>query len=586
MSTRVGPRAVGALVGLCAALLALGPALRPGFLLFYDMVFVPDLAVTDHTLGIDGSVPRAVPNDLIVAVLSGPLPGWLVQKVLLVAVFVLVGAGTAGLLRSRGAGAAAALVACWNPYVGERLAIGHWGFLLGYAVLPFLVSAAGAYREGRPRSRARLGWWLIAVAATGSTGAVIGLLVVLCVLLVPGQAARPRAGQVGWTLLVFGLSNAPWWFTYLLLAPHHGGDPAGVTAFMSRSDTPWGTVPSLLTSGGIWNEGVWFVGRDSWVVSGVALVAVAASLVVALRSRPWWRTPALAGLTVGGVLSLLIAAAGALPGGQQLVTQIVTQVPGGGLLRDGQKFVAAWTLVVAVAAGTAVGRLAHAARRAGVTRVGAAWIVGLVALWPVATLPGMLWGAGGRWDAVPYPTAYQQVAQRIDALPRGGVAVFPWTLYRRYAWNDGRVLLDPWSRLVDRPVLVNDDLPLSDQVVQGESPAARRVTRALSHHGSTLSVLRQVGVRYVLVETDQPREAGIPDLGSARKVTAARGLALYDLGPAVAPDHPDGWVRYLGLLAAGVTILGVAAETARGARRSQGLETGGEIDGLDRPTGA
>lgn len=569
MSRRPGPGAVGGLVGLLCAVLALGPALRPGYLLFYDMVFVPHLPINAHTLGVDGSVPRAVPNDLVVAVLSHAAPGWLVQKALLIAVFVLVGAGTGRLVRSRTGAAAAALFACWNPYLGERLAIGHWGFLLGYAVLPFLVAAAGACRRGAPRGRVQLGVWTVLMALTGSTGAVLGLLTVLCVLVVPGQSVRPRIGKIGWAIGLFLLANAPWWFTYLTLAPHTGGDPAGVEAFMSRSDTPLGLVPSLVTTGGIWNEGVWFAGRDSIVVSAVALIVTLVALAVAARTRGWRRDPALAGLAAAGLVCLVVAAASALPGGRDLVKLIVTDVPGGGLLRDSQKFVAVWALVVAVAVGIMVQRLREAASAAGTGRFAATFVAGVVAVWPIATLTGMVWGADGKWDAVDYPSAYTRMAKRIDALPAGSVAIFPWTLYRSYGWDGHRVVLDPWQRLVDRPVLVNDDLPLSDRVVRGESVAAHRVTTALGSGGDALAVLRAEGVRYVLVETDQPRTAGVPRLDTSSRIARAQGLALYDIGRhgrvANVPE-PHAWWRYLGLAAGGVAILVVAGDAARNRR--------------------
>ena len=38
----------------------------------------------------------------------------------------------------------------WNAYVAERLAIGHWGFLLGLAALPWAFRRCAAVRRGRP----------------------------------------------------------------------------------------------------------------------------------------------------------------------------------------------------------------------------------------------------------------------------------------------------------------------------------------------------------------------------------------------------------------------------------------------------
>ena len=48
---------------LVLATLMLGPALAPGYVLSYDMVWVPDLAVRTDTLGLGTGLPRAVPSD-------------------------------------------------------------------------------------------------------------------------------------------------------------------------------------------------------------------------------------------------------------------------------------------------------------------------------------------------------------------------------------------------------------------------------------------------------------------------------------------------------------------------------------------
>ncbi|RNI24593.1 hypothetical protein [Flexivirga caeni] len=556
--TRLGRRGIGAIVGLLCGVLALGPALGKGFLLRYDLVFVPRLALSDRTLGVDGSVPRAVPNDFVVAVLSHLAPGWIVEKCLLLAVFVLAGAGVGALSRSRLGAAAAALVACWNPYVAERLSIGHWGYLLGYACVPFLVRAAGDVRAGRRRAGARLGVWLLLSAATGSTGAVLGMIATLAVLLVPSRGNRLERGELAWAAGVFVLANATWWFSYLFLAPSQSTSQLGVDAFMSRADTPWGVVGSLLTGGGIWNSGVWFAERSSVVVSCLALLAVLLCVAVAVADRVWREGPALGGLVVAGLLGLVLAAASALPVGRELMTAVITDLPGGGLLRDAQKFAGLWLILVAVLGGRLVERVRRFGVSAGVQ--GGVAVALVVASWPVVTLTGFAWGAGGAFRAVDYPPAYTAMAARIDALPAGAVAVFPWSQYRQYGWDDDVVLLDPWQRLVDRNVLVNDDLPLvGGQVVPGESPQAARITAAVHSGRDILPTLREQGVRYVLVETDQPVGAGEPDLSSVRRIAAEPGLRLYDLGGDVRGPAPGPGDRYTGWLLAALALLGVAA---------------------------
>jgi hypothetical protein len=109
---------LGAGLGLLIGLIALGPALLRGYVLTYDMVFVPQQPITSTVLGTDGSVPRAVPNDLLVALLSTVVPADLVQKLVLLAVFALGGWGVARLLDGPLGATVAVTAYLWNAYVG------------------------------------------------------------------------------------------------------------------------------------------------------------------------------------------------------------------------------------------------------------------------------------------------------------------------------------------------------------------------------------------------------------------------------------------------------------------------------------
>jgi hypothetical protein len=155
-----------------------------------------------------------------------------------------------------------------------------------------------------------------------------------------------------------------------------------------------------------------------------------------------------------------------------LVTAVVAHVPGGGLLRDGQKLLAPAALLVALAAGHAVAALA--ARR---RTVPYAVLLGLL---PVLALPALGWGVGGRLAAADYPPSWTALRAAVTAAPPGEVASLPWTLYRRLDFAGDRVVLDPLPRLLDRRVLVNDDLALSATTVRGEDARSALVTAELA----------------------------------------------------------------------------------------------------------
>jgi hypothetical protein len=75
----------------------MAPLLARGYVLTYDMVFVPRLELTRNLLGLDSSVARAVPGDLLVALASRLVPADLVQKLILLGIVVAAGTGAARL---------------------------------------------------------------------------------------------------------------------------------------------------------------------------------------------------------------------------------------------------------------------------------------------------------------------------------------------------------------------------------------------------------------------------------------------------------------------------------------------------------
>ncbi|HEX7147209.1 MAG TPA: hypothetical protein VF512_06850 [Actinomycetota bacterium] len=517
---------IGRWVGLAAggvlALLALGPLLGRGYVLTYDMVFVPRLELTRGLLGLDTAVARAVPADLLVALASRLVPADLVQKLVLAGVFAGAAAGAARLVPSRSpaARAAAAVLYAWNPFVYERLLMGHWGLLVSYAALPWAARAALDLRAGRQRAVPHLILSLAVAAAGSPSGGLLAALVALCVAAAPPSGAVDSAGyrvgesatlplrgaahrKVGFrparvAALVGGVAlvvNAPWLVPSLL---RPGGVPVraeGVEAFAARPDGPLGTVGSLVGLGGIWNALAVPPGVGSWAwLAGLAVVLAVAVAGWPLLGRRW-PVGAAVGLLVAAGVGLVVAAAPALPGLRWLAELVVTQVPGGGLIRDSQKLVAPLALAEAVCFGLGVERVLPALPPRWVRPAAA----GLVAA-PVLLLPALAWGAAGRLAAVDYPPAFAEARASMAADPvPGAVLVLPWHLYQPYPWNGDRVVLDPAQRWFARRAVGNDDLELVGLTVPGEDPYGTRLGPLVRGSAPLAPALPGAGVRYVLV---------------------------------------------------------------------------------------
>ena len=218
--------------------------------------------------------------------------------------------------------------------------------------------------------------------------------------------------------------------------------------------------------------------------------------------------------------------------GRDLLRSVTDAWPGAAVLRDAQQFVAPLALAEAAGFGVAVawamkprGRSADP-DRAGADRPGV--VLGVLALLaPVLLLPGLAWGAAGRLKPASYPAAWLATARMIDASPADGeVLLLPWETYRRPSWNHGEVVLDPWSRLLTRPVIWNDGTKVGDVELAPDDPRARRLDAAIRGGGPLTAVLRAAGVRFVLDDADAPDPARLP---GAVVLVDQPGLTVYRL---------------------------------------------------------
>ena len=495
---------------LLVTVAVLAPLAAPGYVLAYDMVFVPRQPVRAELFAPSSTLPRAVPLDALVSLATQVAPGWLVQRVVLAAVLLLAAFGAGRLVPT--ARLAPRLIAAvgyaWTPYLAERLLIGQWGLLLAYAALPWLVAAAVRLHTGDRRALLPL-LAAAALAAVTPTGGLIALAAVT--VLVP-RRADPLTGVVA--VAGAALWNAPWLIATALTAADGRSDPAGVAAFAARGADWTGPIGALAGTGGIWNAQTTLPSRASPLapLGTVLLIALAWYGWPLLRAR-WPAGPArrLLVLAAGG---FLLAALAVLPGAGAVLQWAVAHVPGAGVLRDGQKFLIPYALLLCLAAALGAERVDRRAVLAGAL------------LLPVAVQPDLALGAAGRLRPVQYPADWEVVAARIARDP-GGVLSLPFAGYHTYPWNPGRSVIDPLPRYVDADVLVDDRLLVGDRVVAGENPRAARV-RELLAAGRPVAGPQ---VRWVVVQRVVGGPAVPPGaLAGLRLVHGGSDLQLYENG--------------------------------------------------------
>ncbi|WP_300676908.1 hypothetical protein [Nocardioides sp.] len=547
---------------LTLAVVMLGPALGPGFVLLRDMVFVPhlDLGRAD-VLGLGSALPRAVPSDAVVAVLDQVVGGMVLQKLVLLGSLAGAGVGMAVLVGgAQVARLSAASVAIWNPFVVERLAIGHWPVLAGYAALPWLLLAGRRIAAG-----GAVAAWLPLVLIAGSLSANAGVVSALA-LGVSACVGGVRRRSIAVLAVLVAAVNAPWIVAGLAHAAASTG-AGGWSAFAPSADA-LPTPLAVLTLGGIWNTGV-VPGSREGIAAWIGLIALVALAVAGWRR---WRTPATPASSAGGqgrtllvlwLIAMAVAWVSWLAPGP--LGRIGEHVPGLGLLRDGTRSLGLAVPLTAALVAAGVERLVALPRE----RVAALALAAVGVLGPVALLPDAAAGLSGELDTARLPGAWSQVRAVVEP-GHGSALVLPWSAYRAPAWNGGRPVLDPLPRMLRTDAVINGDLLVGQTLVAGEDPRAADAGRVLAAAtpAARAEGLRGLGIGWVVQELDAgtaPEVAGtvVLDDPLVRVVRLDGTITRTEVATATRVAQGAAWVAYLAVVvASAAALLAAAARTA------------------------
>ena len=500
------------------AVVITAPLWRPGYLLLRDAVSTPRSYLSDAALGLAEAAPRALPQDFLLAVATQLVDGGVVVKALLVVGIWLAGWGAARLVQAVLLDAGlpgqfvAATVAIWNPYVAERLLQGHWSLLVGYGCLPWVAHAVVRLRSGTG-SWFGLAFW-IALAGLTPTGLILAAVVAMVSVAVPGTGP-PRWLCASATVVVSTLAALPWLAASALTdsLSDYQASGSGIAAFAARAEPGLGTLGSLAGLAGIWNADAVPGSRSTLfalVATAVLVVVVAVGLPAAVRHRAAWPLLILAGVAV------LIPALMATGPGLTVVQALAESVPGLGVLRDGQKWVALALPGYAVAAAGSVLTVSRWRAAISPTAIAATCCAAMILV-----LPDLAWGVAGRVTSVQYPAGWSTVARTINADPRP-VAVLPVDSMRQFPWAGSAPVLDPLPRWLRADVLSTGDLTISGSTVVGEGRHARAV-QALLLAGADPAGIADAGIGWILVESGSGGE-----IGSARKTLDQLPVAYSD----------------------------------------------------------
>lgn len=519
----------------------LWPFASPGMPMLRDMVVPPHPALTDAAWGLGESAARAAPQDTVLALAGGFTDAGLVMRLLMLCGLTVGGVAAAELVRrvlhvGVVGQIAAVTMLLWNPFVVERLLQGQWSLVLAMALLPAVALTTIIAAP----------WWratAMAVAGLTPTGALLAVAVAV----VAARTWRDRLVAVGTGAVV----SAPWLVATVLGSGAGVADPAGAAAFAARAERWVGTLGAVAGLGGIWNRQAVPVAREAGpaalaVVALLALFVVGARMAWGSRARPGSSHSALIGarrrLIVLAVASAIVIAALATPPGLSLMEWALETVPGAGLLRDAQKWVALAVpgyVVLAAAGAETIARQIPDHRR---------WLAALFAVTVIiAAVPDLPRAVAPVKPVAPWPG--WSAVSGIVAMDDTAVAVLPAGPYRII---DGRPTYDPAVKTLPAPVLATGDLVVSGVAVGGEGSTSATVEKTLlDAPDHAIDVLRAHGAGWVLVE-NSPGEMGDSArvLSRLEVVYSDEHLTLHRVPGAIErPERADRTLAWIALLA-------------------------------------
>lgn len=512
----------------------------PMFLL-RDMVIPNHPPLTDAALGLGPAAARAVPQDTALWALGYFVDASHWVRFAMVGACLIGGLAAAELARrftrhDSGASSASSaglipmtpslasqLIAptmlLWNPFVVERLLQGQWSLVIAVLLLPAVVLAT---QMGSAL------WRTSAIAAAGLTPT--GALLAGITGIAAARNNRDRAWIAATTLAV----SSPWLVASLLNPSAAGSsDVAGAAAFAARAEAHVGTLGSLLGLGGIWNKQAVPLTREAGF-SAIMVLALLVLMGLGFR-RVWHSQERWRGLIIVGAVSIVLVALAATTPGILMMGWALEHIPGAGLLRDAQKWIALVVPAYVILAASGAEYLARRARSA-TANIGQWLATGVSALIIIAAVP-TLPADVAPLRPVPSWEGWSAVSG-VVALDDDRVAVLPAGSYRII---DGRPVLDPATKILPAPVVSSGELIVSGQSVSGEGTTTVERTllggaKRQEELASALQSLRDQGVGWVLVENSPGNFGDSADIVAALDpVYETPDLQLYHVPGVIDP---------------------------------------------------
>jgi hypothetical protein len=465
--------------------------------------------VSDGVLGLAGGLVAGVPFLLVESTATRLLSGFGTWIPLFV-FFPIAAYGMARLVGgSRWCRLAAATLYCVNPFVFDRIYVGHLALLLGYGFLPSAVRSALRYfQQGCWWLPVPALWWAFLTGLSAHFAWIYGVAI-----LVTWLADRPLAGEVLTRLVTAGTAFLVL-SSYLILShsatrlPLTTRSDTDLSLFRTVGDRHLGLFGNVLGLYGFWRSGATRLPKSS--VTGWPLLLAAILIIAAIGLAKALRSPRSAGggstgrhlavsLLLGGCAAYFLSLGDQGPTGP-LFRWAYINLPFFAIMREPEKFLMVTALAYAVFFGWGIDQFLATISSMG--RVLQTMVsLGLAVVLPLAYTPTLFDGLAGQIGTGRLPHSWISADAAMGTGP-GKVLFLPWHLYMSFPFTDNRVVANPAPNAFMRDVISGDNVEAGGVETTSTNPRSAYL-EALFKRGPRLtgfgSLLRPLGVQYVVL---------------------------------------------------------------------------------------
>ncbi len=527
------------------------PLFYPGYILTMDIAFIPKLPMPSLFS------PSFFFGSLL-WLLNIFIPSYILQKIMLYLIFFLSGWGMYRFVSKKygGSGIYGGIFYAINPYVYERVMAGQWQFLLGYSILPFIVSSIiNFYDEPNRKNTSILGVWSYLLISLAIHFTLVLLVILLIYGFIHAFYNKGKLLTVVRHLTLYSailiLLNANWLLPTILGTSDVSQiislfDSSDLTAFQSIPDKNFGLIFNLLSGYGFWPETYdYFISPKSiifvWPVLSLLLISLSLyGLYKMFMDKEKSSFPEYMTFFVLFLISLDLAGGVALKSFGNSIYYLYEKLPLLRGFREPQKLVGVIMFCYAFFGSVGLNYLSHKVKKSSMFSV----LCSLFFVLPFVYTPTVFGGFWGQLKPVFYPESWSKVNNIITQDKNDYIVIFfPWHQYARFRFNGNRIAVNPAEYYFSKPVLSSKNYETASLDTHDQRPEALHVEGLLSIEKTGINLLGDtvdqkimwgeslspIGAKYVILakEEDWSKYKFLDDSSDLVKIYDDNDLILY-----------------------------------------------------------